>query len=81
MTGGLQRYPHSAKQVEREEKRIGVGREETTASEAIGLFLEYRDKHGKTEDQARVCAIFDVLGGISAIQEIKAFEAERQREL
>jgi hypothetical protein len=72
---------HSAKQVEREEKRIGVGREETIASEAIGLFLEYRDKHGKTEEQARVCAIFDVLEGISAIQEIKAFEAERQREL
>jgi len=49
--------------VEREEKRIGIGREETIASEAIGLFLEYRDKHGKTEEQARVCGIFDVLPG------------------
>ena len=43
---------HSAKQVEREEKRIGIGREETIASEAIGLFLEYRDKRGETEEQA-----------------------------
>lgn len=43
---------------------------ETIAFDAIGLFLEYRDKHGYDEDTARAKAVCEVLdgGGLSEEQ-------------
>src|SRR5271165_7004330 len=49
------------------------------ADGAIEMFLEYRDKHGKTEEEARACAVQEVMEGISAIEEIKAGESEFRR--
>ena len=45
------------------------------------MFLEYRDKHGKTEEEARACAVQEVIEGINAIEEIKAGESEFRRAL
>ncbi|MPZ29336.1 MAG: hypothetical protein GEV12_23845 [Micromonosporaceae bacterium] len=36
------------------------------ADQAIGLFLEYRDHHGRSEQQARSAAVQDVLDGLTA---------------
>jgi len=49
---------------------------EKIADGAIEMFLEYRDKHGKTEEEARACAIQEVMEGIAAIEEMKASEPE-----
>jgi hypothetical protein len=42
------------------------------ADEAIGLFLEYRDVHGYSEQQARVAAATDTQQGIDAEAELRA---------
>ena len=42
------------------------------ANDAIGLFLEYRDKHGYTEEQARGAAATDTSDGIRAETELRA---------
>jgi hypothetical protein len=36
---------------------------ETIAENAIGLFLEYRDKHERSEEVAKACAINEVTEG------------------
>ena len=54
---------------------------EKIADGAIEMFLEYRDKHGKTEEEARACAVQEVIEGINAIEEIKAGESEFRRAL
>jgi hypothetical protein len=41
------------------------------ADEAIGLFLEYRDVHGYSEEQARLAAVAEVNDGIAAEQELR----------
>jgi len=33
------------------------------ADDAIGLFLEYRDRHGQSEDDARISACLEVIEG------------------
>ena len=53
---------------------------EKIADEAIEMFVEYRDKHGKTEEEARAYAIQEVVEGINAIEEIKAGESEWRRQ-
>jgi hypothetical protein len=42
------------------------------ADEAIGLFLEYRDRHGYSEQDARSAAARDTEQGIDAEQELRA---------
>jgi hypothetical protein len=42
------------------------------ADEAIGLFLEYRDKHGYTEEHARVAAAAEIAQGVDAEIELRA---------
>ena len=42
------------------------------ADDAIGLFLEYRDVHGKTEGEARLLAAIEVAQGIEAEVELRA---------
>jgi hypothetical protein len=42
------------------------------ADDAIGLFLEYRDKHGYSEQEARVEAVHEMVQGIDAEQELRA---------
>jgi hypothetical protein len=42
---------------------------ETIANDAIGLFLEYRDKHGFDEETARAKAVCEVLDGLNAERE------------
>lgn len=54
---------------------------EKIARDAIGLFLEYRDRHGKTEEEAKAYAIQEVLEGIQAIKEIEAGEGELRPQL
>lgn len=39
-------------------------------SGALGLFIEYRDKHEKDEEQAGACAISEVLDGLRADREL-----------
>src|SRR5271166_1589347 len=51
---------------------------EKIADGAIEMFLEYRDKHGKTEEEARACAIQEVMEGIAAIEEMKASDEQRR---
>jgi hypothetical protein len=46
---------------------------EQIADEVIGIFLEFRDKHGTSEEQGRVCAISEVLEGIAAIEEERRY--------
>jgi hypothetical protein len=41
------------------------------ADEAIGLFLEYRDVHGYSEETARSAAVAEVNDGIAAEQELR----------
>jgi hypothetical protein len=47
-----------------------------TASEladaAVGMFLEYRDVHGRSEDQARLEAASEIRQGVDAEQELRA---------
>lgn len=38
--------------------------------EVLGLSVEYRDRHGRTEQQAFDCAVRDVLEGLSADREL-----------
>jgi hypothetical protein len=42
------------------------------ADEAIGLFLEYRDVHGCSEESARAAAALEVAQGIDAEVELRA---------
>jgi hypothetical protein len=42
------------------------------ADDAIGLFLEYRDVHGYTEQDARLAAATEVAQGIDAEVELRA---------
>lgn len=42
------------------------------ADDAIALFLEYRDVHGKTEGEARLLAAIDTAQGIEAEAELRA---------
>jgi hypothetical protein len=42
------------------------------ADEAIGLFLEYRDVHGYSEQEARAAAATDTQQGIDAEVELRA---------
>jgi hypothetical protein len=42
------------------------------ADAAIGMFLEYRDVHGRTEDQARLEAASEIQQGVDAEQELRA---------
>jgi hypothetical protein len=41
------------------------------ADEAIGMFLEYRDVHGYTEQAARSAAVAEINDGIAAEQELR----------
>jgi hypothetical protein len=41
------------------------------ADQAIGLFLEYRDVHGYTEQEARVEAVHEIVQGIDAEAELR----------
>lgn len=36
----------------------------------IGMFLEYRDVHGRTEDQAQFCAVDEIFQGLEAEKEL-----------
>jgi len=42
------------------------------ADDAIGMFLEYRDVHGRTEGEARLLAAIEVSQGIAAEAELRA---------
>ena len=42
------------------------------ANDAIGLFLEYRDKHGYSEQEARAAAATETQQGIDAEVELRA---------
>jgi hypothetical protein len=42
------------------------------ADDAIGLFIEYRDKHGYSEADARSAAARDTADGVSAEAELRA---------
>lgn len=42
------------------------------AHEAIGLFIEYRDVHGKSEEEARGLAASEVQQGVDAEIELRA---------
>lgn len=42
------------------------------ADETIGMFLEYRDVHGRTEEQARAEAALEVAQGVDAEAELRA---------
>lgn len=44
------------------------------ADDAIGLFIEYRDRHGYDEDRARAQAVIDVIEGASV--DVDALHAE-----
>lgn len=46
------------------------------AEDAIGLFLEYRDVHGYSEERAAALAIIEVREGVDAVEEINADERE-----
>src|SRR5262245_57780002 len=35
------------------------------AEDAISLFLEYRDQHGRDEDEARAAALGDIVDGVT----------------
>jgi hypothetical protein len=41
------------------------------ADEAIGMFLEYRDVHGYSEQAARRAAVSEINDGIAAEQELR----------
>ncbi len=41
------------------------------ADEAIGMFLEYRDVHGYSEQDARSAAVAEINDGIAAEQELR----------
>ena len=47
---------------------------EQIADQAIGLFLEYRDKHGKTEDHARARAIREAIAGVEELERAEGAE-------
>ncbi len=49
----------------------------TIADQAIGLFLEYRDVHGHSEDSARLEAVREVSDGIAAELELAADPDDR----
>lgn len=36
----------------------------------IGMFVEYRDVHGRTEDQAQFCAVDEMFQGLDADKEL-----------
>ncbi len=46
------------------------------AEDAIGLFLEYRDVHGYSEERAAALAIIEVREGADAVEEINVAERE-----
>jgi len=41
--------------------------------ECLEMFIEYRDKHGRTEDAARTAAICEMLDGLDAEKVMWAF--------
>ena len=49
------------------------------ADDAIGLFLEYRDKHGYSEQEARAAAATETQQGIDAEVELRASGTCRQQ--
>ena len=49
---------------------------EKIANGAIEMFLEYQYAHGKNEEEAKYCAVREILEGVDAIKEMKAYEAE-----
>jgi len=44
--------------------------------DALGLFVEYRDTHGRDEEYAALAAASETIDGLDALPEIAAFEAE-----
>jgi hypothetical protein len=66
-----------------QERSVQLGPDQRThdlADSAIGLFLEYRDVHGYSEDQARAYAVQEVIEGERAREEIAAHEDTEGRE-
>lgn len=46
------------------------------AKDDIGLFLEYRDVHGYSEEHAAALAVIEVREGAGAVEEINVAERE-----
>lgn len=40
--------------------------------ETIGMFIEYRDVHGRDEEHAQIAAVFEMLDGLDATKELVA---------
>lgn len=40
---------------------------------AIGMFIEYRDRHGRDEESAAPCAVSELMDGLRAEDELHAF--------
>ena len=47
---------------------------EQIADEAIELFLEYRDVHGYSEQDARVAVVRDVVEAMEALRELEKID-------
>ena len=71
------RWPANVKYIEDEARAAALALDvEKIAADAIGLFIEYRDKHGYAENMAQVAAVAEVIEGASAIDALRELRGE-----